>query len=95
MRPIYLCIGCGTVYLPPENPTAGPPVSPAHCSQPSCGAAVREAVEMSGLTEAKLGELARRAGGLDGEPRRPRMGRRPVHGKRATAAPGGGRGKLR
>ncbi|WP_167739892.1 hypothetical protein [Streptomyces griseofuscus] len=20
MRPIFLCVGCGAVYLPPENP---------------------------------------------------------------------------
>lgn len=95
MRPIYLCIGCGAVYLPPEHPTYTSPVSPAHCSRPDCGAAVREAVAMSGLSEEKLGELARRAAGLEGEPRRPRVGRRPVRGKRAVAAPGGGRGKLR
>lgn len=95
MRPIYVCIGCAAVYLPPELPQSGPPVSPAHCSRPGCQSAVREAVELSGLPEEKLGELARRAVGLEGEPRRPRLGRRPVAGRRAASAPAGGRGKLR
>jgi hypothetical protein len=95
MRPIYVCIGCGAVYLPPEHPAYGHPVSPAHCSRPDCASAVREAVVMSGLSEERLGELARRANGLEGEPRRPRIGRRVVRGRRAGAAPGGGRGKLR
>jgi hypothetical protein len=95
MRPIYVCIGCGAVYLPPEQPTSGPPVSPAHCSRPDCRSAVREAVELSGLSEEKLGELARRAVGLEGEPRRRRPGRRLAAGRRAASAPGGGRGKLR
>lgn len=95
MRPIYVCVGCAAIYLPAENPTVGPPPSPAHCSQPGCQAAVREAVEWTGLSEEKLGELARRANGLEGEPRRGRINRRPVPGRRAAAAPGGGRGKLR
>ncbi|WP_320775834.1 hypothetical protein [Streptomyces sp. CRN 30] len=47
------------------------------------------------MPEEKLAELARRAVGLEGEPRRPRMNSRPVRGRRAGAAPGGGRGKLR
>lgn len=63
MRPIYLCVGCATEYLPPENPTSGLPVSSAHCSNPECRAAVRTAVALSGLSEEKLGELARRAAG--------------------------------
>ncbi|MGY4967514.1 hypothetical protein [Streptomyces sp. 900105245] len=95
MRPIYVCIGCGVVYLPPETPASGPAVSPAHCSRPDCQAAVREAVELSGLPEEKLGELARRAAGVEGEPRRARLGRRPAAGRRAAPAPGTGRGKLR
>ena len=89
MRPIYVCIGCASTYLPPEHP------SPALCSRSDCQAAARQAAELSGLPEAKLGELARRAAGLEGEPRRPRMGRRTTVGRRAASAPGGGRGKLR
>lgn len=95
MRPIYVCIGCAAIYLPSENPTSGPAPSPAHCSRPDCQAAARRAADLSGLPEAKLGELARRAAGLEGEPRRPRMGRRNAAGRRAASAPGGGRGKLR
>lgn len=95
MRSIYVCIGCAAIYLPPDHPTSGPAPSPAHCSRPDCQSAVRAAVELSGLPEEKLGELARRAAGLEGEPRRPRLGRRPAAGRRAAAAPGGGRGKLR
>lgn len=95
MRPIYVCIGCAAVYLPPENPTSGPAPSPAHCSRPGCHAAVRETVELSGLSEDRLGELARRANGLEGEPRRPRFGRRRTDVRRAASSPAGGRGKLR
>jgi hypothetical protein len=94
MRPIYVCIGCATTYLPPEHPTSGPVPSPAHCSRPDCQAAAREAAKWSGLSEAKLGELARRAAGLEGEPRRPRTGRRTSAGRRAGSSPAGGRGKL-
>ncbi|MEU3414575.1 hypothetical protein ABZ760_25495 [Streptomyces sp. NPDC006658] len=95
MRPIYVCIGCAATYLPPENPSSGPAPSPAHCSRPDCQAAAREAVEWSGLSEAKLGELARRAAGLEDEPRRPRARRRASTGRRAGSSPAGGRGKLR
>lgn len=109
MRPIYLCIGCAATYLPPENPTSGQPASPAHCGLPSCQEAVRQAVAMSGLPEERLGELARRAIGVDGERRLAAIwaacglageppvtrGRRPVRGRRAAAAPGGGRSRLR
>ncbi len=95
MRPIYVCIGCGAIYLPPEMPVSGPAVSPAHCSRPECEAAVREAVEWSGLTEERLGELARRAAGMEGDPLRPRLARRAAAGRRAASAPGGGRNKLR
>ncbi|MEV0498098.1 hypothetical protein AB0I84_10905 [Streptomyces spectabilis] len=98
MRSIYVCIGCAAIYLPPETmvyPSLGMTASPAHCTQPGCAAAVREAVALSGLSEDRLGELARRAIGLEGEPRRPRLNRRATRGRRATAAPGGGRGKLR
>lgn len=95
MRPIYVCIGCAVVYLPPEHPSYQAPVSPAHCSDPRCAAAAAEAVAMSGLSAERLGELARRANGLEGEPRRGRIDRRPARGRRAAAAPGGGRGKLR
>ncbi|MFJ2515637.1 hypothetical protein ACIPEL_36470 [Streptomyces griseoviridis] len=99
MRTIYLCIGCAATYLPPKSMTypSLPDVtaSPAHCGQPECAAAAREAVAMSGLTEAKLGELARRAAGLEGDVRMPRIDRRAARGRRAAAAPGGGRGKLR
>lgn len=95
MRPIYVCVSCGSIYLPPENPTSGPTPSPAHCSEPGCEAALREAVELSGLSEEKLGELARRANGLEGEPRRGRINRRAARGRRAAAAPSGGRSKLR
>ncbi|MGW4493801.1 hypothetical protein [Streptomyces sp. NPDC004376] len=91
MRPILLCIGCAATYLP----APAFPYSTAHCSDPACETVVRQAVAMSGLPEEKLGELARRAAGLEGEPRRGRTRYRPVHGKRAAAAPGGGRGKLR
>jgi len=98
MRSIYVCIGCAAIYLPPESltyPSLGLTASPAHCTDPSCAAAVREAVVMSGLPEEKLGELARRAVGLEGDPRRPRLNRRAARGRPATAAPGGGRSKLR
>ncbi|MFJ2514710.1 hypothetical protein ACIQJX_34930 [Streptomyces griseoviridis] len=99
MRQIYLCIGCAAIYLPPESMTypSHPDVtaSPAHCGNPSCAQAAREAAAMSGLTEAKIGELARRAAGLDGPVRMARIDRRPARGRRASAAPGGGRGKLR
>ncbi|MGW2228180.1 hypothetical protein [Streptomyces formicae] len=98
MRTIYVCIGCAANYLPPESmtyPTLGLTASTAHCTKPGCAAAVREAVAMSGLPEEKLGELARRAVGLEGEPRRPRQNKRAARGRRAAASPGGGRGKLR
>lgn len=98
MRTIYVCIGCAAIYLPPEDmtyPASGLTASPAHCTEPGCAAAVREAVLMSGLTQEKLGELARRAVGLEGEPLRPRLNRRTARGRRAVAAPGGGRDKLR
>ena len=98
MRSIYVCIGCAAIYLPPETmtyPTLGLTASTAHCTEPGCAAAVREAVALSGLPEEKLGELARRANGLEGEPRRPRLNHRPTRGHRATPAPGGGRSKLR
>lgn len=95
MRSIYVCIGCAAIYLPPEHPPSGRVVSPAHCSRDDCRSAVRQAVEMSGLSEEKLGELARRAIGLEGEPRRPSPRYRPSRGRRSMAAPGGGRGKLR
>lgn len=95
MRPIYVCIGCGVIYLPPETPPNGRTVSPAHCGAPECAAATRQAVAMSGLPEEKLGELARRANGLEGEVRAPRLDRRAARGRRAMAAPGGGRSKLR
>ncbi|MCI3927738.1 hypothetical protein [Streptomyces sp. AN091965] len=98
MRSIYVCIGCAALYLPPEDmayPCLGLTASPAHCTGPGCAAAVREAVALCGLPQDKLGELARRAVGLEGQPRRPRLHRRPARGRRAAAAPGGGRGKLR
>lgn len=94
MRPIYVCVGCGVIYLPPENPTSGPLPSPAQCGEPGCESALREAVELSGLSEEKLGELVRRANGLEGEPRVGRLNRRPARGRRAATA-SGGRGKLR
>ena len=95
MRPIYVCVGCGVIYLPPETPTSGPVPSPAQCGEPGCESALREAVELSGLSEEKLGELVRRANGLEGEPRMGRLNRRAARGLRSAAAPGGGRGKLR
>lgn len=98
MRSIYVCIGCAAIYLPPETmtyPSLGLTASPAHCTRPDCAAAVRETVIMSGLPEEKLGELARRANGLEGEPRRPRLNQRAARGRRAAAAPSGGRNKLR
>ncbi|MFI8930551.1 hypothetical protein ACIG3E_23065 [Streptomyces sp. NPDC053474] len=98
MRSVHVCIGCAALYLPPEDmtyPSLGLTASPAHCTEPGCAAAVREAVAFSGLPEDKLGELARRAVGLEGQPRRPRPRQRPARGRRAAAAPGGGRGKLR
>ncbi|WP_394436221.1 hypothetical protein [Streptomyces sp. SGAir0957] len=98
MRTIYVCVGCAAIYLPPEDmtyPSLGLTASPAHCTDPACGAAVREAAQMSGLSEERIGQLARRAVGLEGEPRRPRVNRRAMRGRRADAAPGGGRGKLR
>ncbi|MFJ2608163.1 hypothetical protein ACIO13_24785 [Streptomyces sp. NPDC087425] len=99
MRTVYLCIGCAATYLPPESMTypSHPDVtaSPAHCGNPTCAAATREAVAMSGLTEEKLGELARRAAGLEGDARLPRVNRRRARGSRAAAAPSGGRSKLR
>lgn len=95
MRPIHVCIGCAAIYLPPETPASGTPVSPAHCGKPQCAAAVEQTVAMSGLSAGRLGELARRAGGLEGDVRRGRVNRRAAHGSRATATPGGGRGKLR
>ncbi|WP_409062441.1 hypothetical protein [Streptomyces sp. SYP-A7185] len=97
MRSIYVCIGCAAIYLPPESmsyPSLGLTASTAHCTRRDCTAAVRETVALSGLPEAKLGELARRALGLEGQPRRPRLNHRPARGRRAAAAPGGGRGKL-
>jgi hypothetical protein len=94
MRPIYVCVGCAAVYLPHTDDEAGP-VSPAHCGKPHCAETVRQAVAMSGLTEEKIGELARRANGLDRDVRRPRLDTRKAHGRRSAAAPGGGRGKLR
>jgi hypothetical protein len=98
MRSIYVCIGCAAIYLPPETmtyPAHGLTASPAHCTQPECAAAAREAVELSGLSEERLGELARRAIGIAGEPRRPRLNQRAARGRRSAAAPSGGRGKLR
>ncbi|GAA4822455.1 hypothetical protein GCM10023220_64720 [Streptomyces ziwulingensis] len=107
MRPIYVCVGCAVTYLPPEHPSSGPPVSPAHCGKPACEEAVRQAVVMSGLSEGRIGELARRAVGVEGEQRllllrracglegASPLSRRAVRGRRAGAPPGGGRSRLR
>ncbi|MFF7331573.1 hypothetical protein ACIQU5_29085 [Streptomyces sp. NPDC090306] len=94
MRPIYVCVGCASAYLPHTNEDAGP-VSPAHCGKPACAEALRQAVAMSGLAEERIGELTRRANGLEGDPLRPRLDRRRARGRRSAAAPGGGRDKLR
>ncbi|MFD4570873.1 hypothetical protein ACFWNK_02865 [Streptomyces sp. NPDC058417] len=56
---------------------------------------VRTQGTMSGLSAEKLGELARRAVGVEGEPRRGRQTYRAARGRRALAAPSGGRGRLR
>ncbi|MDT3400440.1 hypothetical protein RKE29_28175, partial [Streptomyces sp. B1866] len=79
MRTVYVCLNCACLYLPPESmryPTAGLEASPVHCSLPGCKEAVERAVAGLAVPVELIAQWARRAAGLDGEPRRPRHGRR-------------------
>ena len=95
MRPIYHCVICGVTYLPPEAmeyPTSGLEASPVHCARPECAKAV--AAGEAGLPVEVLAMLAQRAADARGETPAVRSGGK-ARGRRAGAAPGGGRSKLR
>ncbi|MET9222366.1 hypothetical protein ABZX65_26880 [Streptomyces sp. NPDC003300] len=93
MRSVYCCVICGVHYLPPEGmvyPESGVVASPAHCASPVCTKAARDGE--AGLPLAMLETLALKAAEeQQAVDRRVRRGR----GRRAGAAPGGGRSKLR
>ncbi|MCP9209307.1 hypothetical protein [Streptomyces cucumeris] len=95
MRTVYVCLNCACFYLPPESmtyPRLDYQASPVHCSLPECRSAVEGAVARVGVPEDVMARWARRAAGIDGEPRRPRPGRR-ARGRRPASA-AGGRSKL-
>ncbi|MFH8369294.1 hypothetical protein [Streptomyces sp. NPDC018031] len=88
MRPIHVCLGCACFYLP----APALPFSRVHCGAPECRAEVERALARIGVPEEVVAAWALRAAGLDGEPRRPRRGRRARGRRPMTAA--GGRSKL-
>jgi hypothetical protein len=93
MRTTYCCVICGVHYLPPEGmvyPETGITASPAHCARPECATAARDG--LAGLPLAVLEAMALR--GVDDEPAVERRTGR-ARGRRAGAAPGGGRNRLR
>lgn len=95
MRSVYCCVICGVHYLPPEAmayPTSGVVASPVHCARPECGAAVTAGE--AGLPVEVLAMLAMRAADAQGEAQPVRSGGK-ARGRRAGAAPGGGRSRLR
>ena len=95
MRPIYHCVICGVTYLPPEAmeyPALALAASPVHCARPECAAAVAAGDE--GLPVEVLTMLALRTADAQGEAQMARGGGK-ARGRRAGAAPGGGRSKLR
>ncbi|MGW7517284.1 hypothetical protein ACWGJ2_17010 [Streptomyces sp. NPDC054796] len=96
MRDVYICLVCATHCLPPEAMHYGSPDQPAskvHCPTPSCTARARDIIRATGLSEDQLAALARRAAGLEGEPRTRRTVR-PARGRRATSAPRTARTRL-
>jgi hypothetical protein len=96
MRSVYSCVICGVHYLPPETmeyPALGLAASPVHCARPECAAAVKAGD--AGLPVEVLTMLAMRAADAQGEAREPTRGGGKARGRRAGAAPGGGRSKLR
>ncbi|GLF99562.1 hypothetical protein [Streptomyces yaizuensis] len=82
MRTWYVCLACGTLRLPPEGDGVV-----VDCGRPECAAVAGAMVRALGLPPERLADMARRAAGLEGEPRVPRDGRR-ARGRRAGAAPG-------
>lgn len=95
MRSVYGCVICGVHYMPPEAmeyPALELKASAAHCARPECAAAA--AAGAAGLPVEVLELLARRAAEERGKAQAPcAVGR--TRGRRAAAAPGGGRSKLR
>lgn len=90
MRPVYVCMHCGVHYLPPEGmvyPTSGVQASPVRCENPAC---VTAASTMPPLPPALLARIEEQA-----QPGPATRARRGAHGRRAAAAPAGGRNKLR
>lgn len=95
MRPVFTCVSCGCVYLPPKSmdyPDLGMQASPLHCGEHRCR---QQCAELPETVRALMSRAAwsRAEQWMDREPA-PLPGRTRA---RATgrARPGAGRSKLR
>lgn len=96
MRQVYVCLHCAALYLPPEAmhyPSLNLDASRVHCSDPRCTQEVEATLEAISVSEETMAKWARKAAGLEGEPRRPRW-RRAARGRRPGASPGIARSRL-
>lgn len=101
MRLVFRCIDCGIIYLPPEGLTYsdGSPASPLRCTEHQAVARVQGIVDDPAAATVALMVARQRPDpvpALEKQPSQP-DGRpsRPARTRRAAAAPGGKRSKLR
>jgi hypothetical protein len=97
VRKVFVCLACAIHYMPPESmryESVGVDASPIHCANPGCKAALEDGRAVSGVPLELLERWALRAAEAQGEPLVPGVRRR-ARGRRPSAAPAGGRSKLR
>ena len=97
MRKLFVCLNCAIHYMPPESmryETVGVAASPIHCANPACKAALESGWAVSGVPLELLERWALRAAEAQPDPQVPGARRR-ARGRRPSAAPAGGRSKLR